>query len=188
MAVRMEVSKERYEAAPDNFEVVTRGDSRTYYMETTHKGLVLYTGEHNYRDDSDFYAVVWCPEKGEPCEVEYGSTRFWTELNSATADATPEVRAAYDAWRAAKDAEEAREAAEEEARVPREGRTVKVVRGRKVPKGTVGTVVWYGAGKRYRYYGSTPMRVGVKDAGGMVHWTDAKNVEVVADKAESKAA
>lgn len=71
-------------------------------------------------------------------------------------------------------------AAKREAATPRVGRTVKVVKGRKVPKGLTGVVVWYGEGRKYGYYGEPPHRVGVKDATGAVHWTDAKNVEVIA--------
>ena len=52
------------------------------------------------------------------------------------------------------------------------GVTVRVVRGKKVPIGTTGVVIWFGEGK----YGP---RVGIKPAaGGEAVWTDAKNVEV----------
>ena len=54
------------------------------------------------------------------------------------------------------------------------GKTVKVVRGRKVPIGTVGVVFWIGSGQ----YGE---RVGIKDANDTVHWTASKNVEVIGD-------
>ena len=50
------------------------------------------------------------------------------------------------------------------------GTEVKVVKGRKVPIGTVGTVIWMGVGK----FGP---RVGVKDAAGVTHWTQRVNVE-----------
>jgi hypothetical protein len=148
-------------------------------METTHVGLVLETREWNGLDDSDFYAVCWNPEKGEVERVEYASTRGWTYPNSATVDATPEVRAAADAYYAKLAA--ARRAAEAErlARTPAKGKTLRVVKGRNVPRGTVGICIWYGEGRKYGYYGATPMRVGLKDAAGTVHWTDAGNVEVV---------
>lgn len=54
----------------------------------------------------------------------------------------------------------------------RKGRNVKVVKGRKVPKGTVGTVFWVGVGE----WGE---RVGLKDEKETVHWTSADNVVVV---------
>lgn len=52
------------------------------------------------------------------------------------------------------------------------GDKVRVVRGRKVPLGTEGVVIWVGEG----HWGT---RLGVKDAGGEVHWTAATNVELV---------
>lgn len=148
------------------------GPFEPLYMKRTHKGLVLDDRERNMYDDSDFYAIVWNPEKGCPESVEYASTRGWTYPNGCTVDATPEVLAAYKAWSEAR-AEEARKqrAAEEAARV-RKGRTVEVYKGRKVKIGTRGEVIWHGAGT----YGP---RVGIKDATGAVHWTAESNVRVV---------
>ena len=51
------------------------------------------------------------------------------------------------------------------------GNVVKVVRGRKVPIGTVGNCFWSGYGK----YGT---RVGLQTAGGDKYFTAASNVEV----------
>lgn len=50
------------------------------------------------------------------------------------------------------------------------GDRVVVARGRKVPKGTEGVVIWEGVNS----YGH---RVGVKDDAGTVHWTARSNVE-----------
>jgi hypothetical protein len=133
-------------------------------------GLVVATGEHNHYDDSDFYAVVW--DNGQPREVEYATTRGWTYRNSAAVDADPATVAAYEGWLAAdREARAADRAAAEAARIAK-GTTVEVVRGRTVPAGTTGTVIW--AGTRYGRD-----RIGVKDAAGTVHWTDARNAEVV---------
>jgi len=61
------------------------------------------------------------------------------------------------------------------------GVTVRVVRGKKVPIGTTGVVIWFGDGK----YGP---RVGIKPAaGGEAVWTDAKNVEVAGADAPAPA-
>lgn len=65
------------------------------------------------------------------------------------------------------------------------GDVVTVVKGRKVAHGTTGTVIWVGAGIRRGYYGPAPVRFGIKDAEGTVHWTSAANVEVVEIPAES---
>lgn len=125
------------------------------------------------------YATVFNAETGK---VEV----VWRSSGPATVDATPETIAAANAWLLAA-ATTARKnkwagkvaAALEAARKPSKGKTVTVVKGRKVAKGTTGTVIWVGAGKSYSYYDSGALRVGVKDAAGTVHWTAASNVEVV---------
>jgi len=63
------------------------------------------------------------------------------------------------------------------------GKTVKVVKGRKVPKGTVGECFWMGC-TDYSKYGDpwgiyTHVRVGIRDTDGNVHWTALDNVELV---------
>lgn len=55
------------------------------------------------------------------------------------------------------------------------GSTLKVVRGKKVPQGTVGLCIWHGYGKKEAW----GKRVGIKDSEGTVHWTAEKNCEVV---------
>lgn len=66
---------------------------------------------------------------------------------------------------------------EAESRTARVGKRARVVRGRKVPLGTEGTVIWVGP-NRYRYYG--PARVGLRDDAGAVHWTSESNLEFLA--------
>jgi hypothetical protein len=113
--------------------------------------------------------------------------------NKATVDASPALLAKYKehvalaaewakrtAARAAAKAEKLEAA--RLAATPFAGKTVVFTKGRKIPKGTKGTVIWFGTGKKYGYgYGPAPMRVGVKDASGTVHWTAATNVTVVAE-------
>lgn len=62
-------------------------------------GRVLYCGERNYYDDSDFYALYW-GEDNQPHTCEYATTRAWTYNNHADVDATPEIRKAYDDYMA----------------------------------------------------------------------------------------
>lgn len=173
MAIRMMIDKEAAEKNPANVEVVTNfpGYKGTLYMETTHKGHVVDLGEINGYDDSDFYAVVWEAGATEPKRIFYATTRGWSYPNGAAIDATPEIMAAYKAYLDAK-AEAARiaRAAAALARVER-GKVVKVVRGRKVPVGTVGRCFWVGEG----HYG---LRVGLENADGRV-FTAATNVEVM---------
>ena len=69
-----------------------------YYMVTEHVGRVLYTGEMNGYDDSDFYAMVWDDDRNEPRRVMYATTRRWTYPNSAVVDAPPDLMAKYADW------------------------------------------------------------------------------------------
>ena len=152
------------------------------YMETTHVGVVLSTGEHNYADDSDFYAVVWDEEQQIVREVEYATTRGWSYPNSAWVDATTEVITKANAYYEAIALSNLKADNEKQAKFPTKGKVVKVVKGRKVPIGTTGEVIWTGlelSGRRYSYHGKTPVRIGIKTVDGTVHWTDADNVEVL---------
>lgn len=125
------------------------------------------------------YARVWDAETGSPKTIRL-QTEGWEASATAVVDATPEVLAAYEAWKVEQEAKRAAEEAARqaalaawEAKQPRRGRIIKVVKGRKVPKGTVGVCIWIGDG----YYGQ---RVGLKTDDGEVYWTAASNVEAVA--------
>lgn len=154
----------------------------------TYEGRVLYTGERNYRDDSDFYALVWDDESESVKEVGYATTRGWTYGNYATIDATPEVLDKAKNYYAKLLFERLKAAAAADARTPKVGKTVKVVKGRKVPLGTVGEVFWTGEGG---YFGPRPRfrsgawstkgepRIGLKTEAGEKFFLPAKNVEVL---------
>jgi hypothetical protein len=155
----------------------------------THAGLVIGSTTRCVRVMSDIYsdetyAQVWNPEHARVDEVHVGGA---FELNTRHAkvvvDAPPEVFAFIQGQRAeaALRADEQRktEAAQvEEARAKREilaplkGRTVVVVGGRKVKKGTKGTVFWTDSP-------TNPARVGMKDANDATHWVDARWCEAV---------
>ena len=121
----------------------------------TYVGAVLDTYEHNGRDDSDFYAVVWDETEQRVKEVQYATTRGWTYNNGATVDATPEVWEKAQNWQRAINI--AREESDIRAKYARAyvGATVTVVRGRKVPKGFTGKVLSlserYNPYERYNY-------------------------------------
>ncbi len=67
----------------------------------THHGLCLFESERNGYHDSDFLMTVWDPEAGRPRQIEFASTRGWSyPCYGSWADATDEVRAAYEKWRA----------------------------------------------------------------------------------------
>jgi hypothetical protein len=155
-------------------------------LEVTYVGAVLRTGEHNGYDDSDFYADVWDDATNAVKRVTYATTRGWTYANGAHADATPDVRAKAAAYYTALALADLKAKAAEDALTPAKGKAVKVVKGRKVPLGTEGVVIWVGEG---RYYGPVPRykngwstkpaaRVGLKTADGTTFFTAASNVVV----------
>lgn len=140
------------------------------------------------------YALVLDNDSGEFKSVFlYSDYRGSSDdKREATVDATEQVQALYEAHTAMVEAKKAMERAEarradalREVRTPGRGKTLKVVRGRKVPVGTVGECTWYGEGRSYSPFRSSyrnsapgPMRVGIK-VNGEVVYTDARNVEVV---------
>ena len=164
--------------------------------EITCRGLVCYIGEHNYHDDSDFYALIWDEAKGEPRDTQYATTRGWTYDNTADVDATPEIAAKFQAWNDARYLASVIASLETRwSRCDVAGLDVVVVSGRKVPKGTVGRVFWTGKASRYAY--NSPLRTrigidltGIKDEHGKakdVAWTYAENCRRVALEPEQAA-
>lgn len=146
--------------------------------ETLYTGRVIRTGERNGYDDSDFYAVVM-DDNGDFVEVVTGSTR-WYGHDKVVIDATPEVREAYRAHLAAKQAAADEAAALREAARLERGVRVRVVKGRKVPKGTEGTVVWIGVDQYGSRYGTTKYRIGIRpDGDGEAVFTAGSNVVVL---------
>lgn len=63
---------------------------------------------------------------------------------------------------------------------------VKVIKGRKVPKGTEGVVFWMGSYCNSLFgdpWGiNTTYRCGIKDDDGKVHWTSLDNIELVLER------
>lgn len=91
----------------------------------THVGLCLEDHEINGYDDSDFYMVVWNEEKQAPERITYATTRGWSyPAYGSYVDATPEVRAKYEAWKAQRDEEARRERRRNQARVLRANRAL----------------------------------------------------------------
>lgn len=147
-------------------------------------GATLSLGEESVQVMSDIwemirFAKVWDEAEGRVAKV-------WLDgRDRGEVDATAEVLAKVEAWeavqaakRAAEAARRAAEEAERERRTVRRGKTIRVVRGRKVPLGTTGVCIWIGEGR----WG---WRVGIKVAEDEVYWTAASNVEVVLDEAKA---
>jgi hypothetical protein len=139
----------------------------------TYVGLCLEEYERNGYGDSDFYMIIWNDTFNAPEHYCFASTRGWTYPSyGSRPDATPRVLQAYKDWKD-REAEAARWAAEfEEAKTPRCGKEVKVVRGRKVPVGTTGRIFWTGS----MLYG---VAIGVQTKTGEKFFTSIKNIEVV---------
>lgn len=101
-----------------------------------------------------------------------------------TADVTDYDQIDFDAnaayWSGKADAARARDAAEQRLR-DMKGQEIEVIKGRKIPIGTKGTVFYSGEGQ----WG---WRIGFTGTDGETYWTDAKNVELVSERTASKTA
>lgn len=163
----------------------------------TYEGRVLFDGERNGYDDSDFYAIVWDEEAGEMRNITYASTRGWSYPNNAVVDFTeekePEAWAAMIAVLKPKFEAEARADLLEANKVPKVGDEVRVVHGPGID--TVGTVFWVGTNRAGR--GET--RCGVSASGKKVNgkfpdavWTlltnTEKTINVLSDEDEERLA
>lgn len=144
------------------------------YMQISYEGCVLDTGEMNWYDDSDFYAVVWSEEKQAVIRVTYGSTRGWSYSNHAEVDATDEVRVKATKWLYNVIMQQVRNESYADARKVVEKKEVVVVKGRKLPIGTVGVVTSI----RFNEYDKSNPIVMLWD-GKTILKTYMKNVEVV---------
>jgi hypothetical protein len=138
--------------------------------------LRAYTKDDSLAEVTEYLADVWDGMK--VLSVSYGGFQ-WNAANTSpdadvTVDATPDVRAAADAWCAVEARKRALERDDQEARKVLVGREVVVIHGRKIPWGTSGVCIWRGPNK-YRRYG---YRVGFKTESGQVYFTDLYNVVV----------
>jgi hypothetical protein len=161
-------------------------------IQTSYTGCTLKTYGESVQVMSDIfeyhtYALVFNNDSGEFTSIflhsDYAGSR--DPKREATVDATEEVLDLYEAHTAMVEAKKTLERAEArraealaEVRTPSRGKMLKVVKGRKIAKGTVGECTWYGEGRVYGYSALAPMRVGMK-VNNEVVYTDACNVEVV---------
>lgn len=162
-------------------------DKYKLFLYDTHVGLCIRDYERNGYNDSDWYMIIWNPVEKRPETLEFASTRGWSyPCYGSKPDATPEILAAYQAWEKeyAESQRRALEAAE--AKLPKVGRAVRVVKGRKLPKGTVGRVFWTGCNQFRTYYRNgynQPNqfeRLGIQLEDGSKVFMAGANVEVVA--------
>ena len=153
-----------------------------------YEGAVLWDGERNYYDDSDFYAVVWDDEKNAPKEVGYATTRGWTYNNGAAVDATPDVLAKFAAWQAKERALSHLLGLRNGAAEAHSGAKVVVAKGRKIAKGKTGTVFGVQHCTFANYHGKT-YKIWVKwDDGSGADMVDVKNLTVTEARSDVAAA
>lgn len=165
-------------------EVVTSEYGDRKYV-TFGKGLVVGYGDTYLGDgDSVWYVRIWNPVTKTEGHISMGYVNAWPgNHENVVYDATEEVKAEWEAWKAEQEKirqQKEREAAErerkyraeQEAKTPNRGKTVKVVKGRKVPVGLIGQVFWRGQTK-YGY------RVGIEVMDGVRIFVAESNVEVV---------
>jgi len=150
-----------------------------------YEGRVLATGEMNYHDDSDFYAVV-LEDDGTIKRVSDGTTRF-AAPPTAHVDATPETIAAAEAALANYIFEDLKREAAWDAEKITVGKRVRATKGRKVAVGTEATCIWLGWNEfRPRYANSYSRkqpgvnedRIGIKLDDGSTVFADKYNFEV----------
>ena len=143
-----------------------------------YEGCVLNWYERNGYDDSDWYAECWDDEKGCVVTVLFDTTRCGGG-GSATVDATAEVlRKAYRYYKRISRSQFDTYFNPEQAKTVRKGDMVRVTRGRKIPKGTVGKVFWAGACRNPYAYG-TVERVGIECEDGEKKFLPLDYVEVI---------
>lgn len=174
MAIRMQVNDT--EAGKPDVEMVEFQGS-LHYVKTEYAGCVLDMLEHNHYDDSDFDAIVYDAETDSIKTIEYGTTRFWTYLNTAWVDATDEIkekaaRVNEQTWRSM-----IQRWAERDSQVVKEGRWVEVVAGRKIAHGTLGQVV-YRCKSKFSTRWAEKFSVKLQLQDGSTVWTDESNVKV----------
>jgi hypothetical protein len=196
-AVNVQDASDSYRPQPDTPEKLAKDAEQGYscgwtpercaaftlFTYDTHVGLCIHEREANGYHDSDFYMLVWNEEKQAAEEIEFASTRGWCQpCFGSHPDATPEVMAKYEAWRneVARKARINRDI--EQASLPKWGREVRIIKGRKHPLGLTGDVFWTSDPVRSRYNPfSMPKaeRIGVRLVDGSRIFIAASNLEVV---------
>lgn len=135
--------------------------------EESYVGCVIDTYERNGYEDSDFYAVCWDEDRQQVVHVEYDTTRCACN-GYAKIDASEEViRKVFRFYFNQAREEFDRRGNEAQAKKVHKGDTIMVIRGRKTPKGTVGTCFWVGESLN-RYTFKYEQRVGIEFDGNKV--------------------
>jgi hypothetical protein len=152
--------------------VTTASTPKCDYYDRDFTGCVLGVTENNGYHDSDFFAIVWDNEQNCVRTIEDGTTRAYAPSKYHRPDASIEVLEKARAWWASEiGPKKARETLLARANAIEVGSIVKVVKGRKIAKDTVGDVVWKGKDAYNRY----ATRIGIK-VDGKTLFTNMSNV------------
>lgn len=82
-----------------------RENGRVLVFWQEHAGFCLYAWEENGYNDSDWYMMVWDAVNKRPFPICFASTRGWTyPAYGSQPDATPEVLAEWEAYKANEEA------------------------------------------------------------------------------------
>jgi hypothetical protein len=149
--------------------IVKSDGTKTY----TDMCLSMSTQYNSSMDVTSYYVKVY-NEGTDTFESIYVDCDFPSDepRTTYTIDATPDVIAKWEARRAAQVKHEHDMQELAAIMTPEVGKQLEVIKGRKVPKGTMGVCFWIGNSA----YGE---RVGIKDANNTVHWTAISNVQVI---------
>jgi len=147
--------------------------------EEKYAGCVLNMYEHNGAWDSDYYAVVWDDDSKSVKEVCYDTTRFpsngsYAEIDCSDATIRKTYRYFFNKARQMFDENVNESFAKEVFKNDK----VVVVKGRKIPKGTIGRVFWVGLSYN-RYSHCKEKRVGIELENGDKVFVPYDYVEVI---------
>lgn len=151
--------------------ITTKLDDGTIKKEFV--GAVLCDREENYHDDSDGYCIVWDETEGKLRKIYTWTTRCGSNTNGY-ADATEDVKEKAAAWLEKWLEPQVRAHLTAKAEAVVKGARVVVERGRKVPHGTEGVVMWEGDAT-FGFHHVTH-RIGIRTDAGDVVFTARENV------------
>lgn len=168
--------------APEAIFVQASSSGSPIYIREIHQGCVLEERERNMHDDSDFLCLVWHWETMSAEWVEFATTRGWTyPLLRTFVDATPEVRAAYAEYEKHNELTRKMREATIALSIPAAGKLCKVVKGRKIAKGTEVRVLRLGEPKKWGYGPAVINALVTVEQDGIRTqvWTNVDNLEVI---------
>lgn len=159
----------------------------TIFGEESYENAVLAEREANYLNDSDFYATVWDEMTQSVKEIQIGTTRFPSDY-SVYVDATEQVYEKAFNYLNKKVEDNFESIFKNTLKYEKSRRDVddlvEVVSGRKVPKGTRGTIVKFLINS-YDFSGYNP-RVALRLENGDIVYSYLNNISRIVDEDKVK--